>query len=282
MYKRADTAINLGKYQLAIKLVSKILTSLPTDARAYSIMAIANAYLQKYELAEEQIRISLSFSPENELYLGIITQIFVLKTDYNSAIKTAESILAINPKNEVALYCITISLSKLKQYKKAEKFIIYLLKLAPTDAHYHCALADIYAETKRYNLAEKSYLESLRLNPLYETALNNYAIFLYANNRKCKNEQIKELLKDALSINPTNKTIINNYNDCTKKDKPKKCNETQTVTTKELIIFFIKLITFIFIETTIIHQQFHIFIFCVKICCIYIFLYILSLKLIKD
>lgn len=206
---KAQIAISLGKYQLAIKLSQDVLSIAPNNAFAYYNLALSYLLLKNYDKAEEFIKLALSFEPNLENSLVLYCVILFKKEQYQAASEKADEALKINPDNETAIYFKACIFNKLKKYKEAEWYIKKALELSPNSNSYHLKLAEIYSDTNRKNLAEQEYLAALKLEPNDSISLNNYGMHILAKNWRDKKGL--ELLRASLRNKPDDKTVIENY-----------------------------------------------------------------------
>lgn len=206
---KAQIAISLGKYQLAIKLSQDVLSIAPNNALAYYNLAVSYLFLKNYDKAEEFIKLALSFDPNLENSLVLYCVILFKKEQYQAASEKADEALKINPDNETAIYFKACIFNKLKKYKEAEWYIKKALEHSPNSNSYHSKLAEIYSDTNRKNLAEQEYLAALKLEPNDSISLNNYGMHILAKNRGDKKGL--ELLRASLRNKPDDKTVIENY-----------------------------------------------------------------------
>ncbi len=69
----------------------------------------------------------------------------------------------------------------------------------PDNAEVHEAFALVYQSTGEFEMAEKSYKTAIRLNKKFSRARNNYAAFLYSQERfKEAEEQLEYVVQDTL------------------------------------------------------------------------------------
>ncbi|MFV8818114.1 type IV pilus biogenesis/stability protein PilW [Haliea sp. E17] len=69
----------------------------------------------------------------------------------------------------------------------------------PDNAEVHEAFALVYQSTGEFELAEKSYKDAIRLDRNFSRARNNYAAFLYSQERYAEaEEQLEYVVKDTL------------------------------------------------------------------------------------
>lgn len=206
---KAQIAISLGKYQLAIKLSQDVLSIAPNNALAYYNLAVSYLFLKNYDKAEEFIKLALYFEPNLENSLVLYCVILFKKEQYQAASEKADEALKINPDNETAIYFKACIFNKLKKYKEAEWYIKKALEHSPNSNSYHSKLAEIYSDTNRKNLAEQEYLAALKLEPNDSISLNNYGMHILAKNWRDKKGL--ELLRASLRNKPDDKTVIENY-----------------------------------------------------------------------
>ena len=69
MYKRAEAAIDLKKYDLAVSMMKDVISSHPDYSHAYYITSKAYFWAGDYDKSEEYIRQALSFYATNNDYL---------------------------------------------------------------------------------------------------------------------------------------------------------------------------------------------------------------------
>ena len=210
--EKAEVALSLRKYNLAIKLSEDILKQNPCSDFAYYIIAIAYLEMNKLQEAEKNIKLALTYAPNDEINIAVYSNILFLKKEYKSALAISDNALVINPQNYIAIFIRIASLKEMKEYKRAEELAKYALTIYPNSNNFHLELAEIYVETKRYEVAEKAFSEALRLDPNDPITINNLGAYYY--NCKQENKKALELFENSLRINPNDKTIIENYNSC--------------------------------------------------------------------
>lgn len=209
LFEKAQIAISLGKYKLAIKLAQEALSVDPNNVVAYYNLAMAYSYLKKFDKAEDFIKLTLSIEPTWDDGLILYCVILIKKEQYQPALKKADEALKISPNNETAMYLKACIFNNLKNNKEAEWYIKKALEISPNTSLYHLKLADIYSDTNRNKLAEQEYLEALRLEPNNSTSLNSYGMHLLTKNWGSKKGL--ELLRASLRKNPDNRDVIENY-----------------------------------------------------------------------
>lgn len=210
---RAQSAISLKKYELAIKFATEALHENPNNEYAYLTLAQAHAFLKNFDNAKKYAQIALSFSPNDVIILSVYCSILIIRKDYEECIKVSNKILQIEPRNKDALANKMFILFQKQQYLEAEKIAKFLIELNPNNSEYYNSLANIYNKTERQSLAQELYKKALQLDPLNPTTLNDYAIFLMSESIS-KYDDALELLKSSLQTDPNNKQRINNYEVC--------------------------------------------------------------------
>lgn len=257
---RAQSAISLKKYKLAINLAEELLHENPNDEFAYITLAEAYAFLKNFDKARIFAQIALSCSPHNELILCIYSSILLITKEYEECINVVNKVLEIYPRNESALFNKMFILVQKHQYIEAENIAEFLLELNPNNSLYYITLAQIYNSTNRQISAKKLYKKALQLNPLNTLALNDYAVFLMTNEYPNYDEALI-LLSSSLKLNPNNNQVIKNYESCYKKKKILdyvKEHAEYYITAKE----FLACMIFIFFYSIITYKNLDAFIFC--------------------
>ena len=206
MYNRAEAAIDLKKYDLAISLMQDVISTYPEYSYAYYVTAKAYFWAHNYEKSEEYIKVALSFQANNVDYLTQYSASLIFAEKYDEGLETVEKALEQDPVDSLAIYYKAYCLYKMGEFNRAKIILYWYLEQYPNDAVAHCILGEIYNELGDLNVAEKEFLESLRLNPNSSTTFNNFGVMFMGNN----NAKALELLQEAIRLNPANKICEQN------------------------------------------------------------------------
>lgn len=209
MYKRANAAIDLKKYDLAVSMMKDVISSHPDYSHAYYITAKAYFWAGDYDKSEEYIRQALSFYATNNDYLVQLSATLALNEKYDEALENVDNALASEPTNSLAIYYKAYCLFRKGEYKRAENILLWYLEQYPNDDVAHCVLGGIYHRLGDLNLAEKEFREALRLNPNNAVTLNDFSLLYLGND----NQKTLELLKEAIRLKPDDEIIENNIQD---------------------------------------------------------------------
>lgn len=84
-------------------------------------------------------------------------------------------------------------------WANAKRNLALAVEIDPRNAEVHEAFGLVYQSTGEYELAEDSYEEALRLDRGFSRARNNYAAFLYSQERfREAEQQLQYVIKDTL------------------------------------------------------------------------------------
>ena len=86
-----------------------------------------------------------------------------------------------------------------RDWKNAKRNLKLAVEIDPSNAEVHEAFGLVYQSTGEYELAEDSFKEAIRLDRGFSRARNNYAAFLFSQERyKEAEEQLQYVVQDSL------------------------------------------------------------------------------------
>ncbi len=132
---------------------------------------------------------------------------------YDSLLRHSEMALEIFPNQSMFYVYKAIALKNKKQYEEA----IHYYKIATDYALdnnnlleiIYTELAETYHDTKNYEESDKYFEYALTINPDNSLVLNNYAYYLAV--RKQKLEKAEKMSKRSLELSPNNPNYIDTY-----------------------------------------------------------------------
>ena len=84
-------------------------------------------------------------------------------------------------------------------WEAAKRNLKLAYEIDPNNAHVYEAFALVYQSTGEYELAEENFKEALKIDPKFPRARNNYAAFLFSQQRyKEAAQQLEIVVKDSL------------------------------------------------------------------------------------
>ena len=142
-FDRAEQAIQIGRYDLALQRIAKVLTAEPDHAGAHYLMARAEYLKGQPQRALESIVKAVRLQPDHALYLafhGVLLEINKKKTEADKAFQQA---LRMDPDHDLIHYWYANFLFQdRRELKRALNHIQRALELDPGDADYHPPRAD--------------------------------------------------------------------------------------------------------------------------------------------
>lgn len=166
-------------------------------------LARVNILLQqsKYDLAEKELRTSLTHDPENPVALSLLSYCFSCQDKSKDAIETAKNAVGIAPDLSITHYFLSVAYMSLDNYKEAEKSIMEAIRIDPDDSDFFRHLAHIKISQRDWGAALDAANKGLELDPEDEDILNARAMVLQ---RKKMKLEASETIDASLSKNPEN------------------------------------------------------------------------------
>ncbi|MBY0549513.1 MAG: tetratricopeptide repeat protein [Candidatus Obscuribacterales bacterium] len=197
-YQRALAAIELRRWDVACRELTRALSESPNDARALSLLAACNfnmgevnraieqsklsiesdpvwthahyvlalcyTSVKKFKEAESAIQEALAIEPENPDFLMVFANLQFARMNWERGLALLEQGLATDPSHASCLRLTAYGLRQLGRLEDADEIVKKALALHPEDARLY-AEAGWTAIRTDAAAAEEHFGEALRLNP---------------------------------------------------------------------------------------------------------------------
>ncbi|MDQ2716224.1 MAG: tetratricopeptide repeat protein [Chloroflexota bacterium] len=209
-YQKADYALQVRRYDLAIEIMRKVLSTHPDNSVAFVTLARAYALKKDQQQALQALQEALTLNP---MYCYAHTLYGSLLKDmkrYAEARQEYRSALEIDPASHLAHYLYGDLLFTIgKDISEAREHVEKALELEPQDATYHLLLGHILAKQKDLEGAEAEYRLALSLEPDDYRVLNGYGAHLLTERNNPR--EAFEFFRQALMRSPDNANIRKNF-----------------------------------------------------------------------
>lgn len=184
---RAEHAIELGKYDLAIELLRDVLRVAPNSTDALRNLSWAKYCQGDFQEGLRLIEETLALDPRDPTaYASYALQLVALKRR-NEAETAYKNALALMPDYAFAMYHYAIFLqADRSRLQESLNFANRLIAIDPDDGSYHLLKGEILAELGLKKDAEPEYQEALKLDPADWRTHNNYGVFLLNDRGQAK------------------------------------------------------------------------------------------------
>lgn len=207
--KRADYAISVRRYDLAIEIMRGVLSQHPENSLAFYTIARAYIFKKMPDKAINAIRESLRLDPTNSHAHTIYSSLLLDKKQLQQAKEEIKVALALNPQNHLTYYVYAIYyLDHKKDVQAAKKNCYHALELDASDVRYHWMLGRAFAVEGDLAQAEATYLRALQLDPENARVHNSYGALLL--NQRLDARRAYEHFRLALMQMPDDSEIRKN------------------------------------------------------------------------
>ncbi|TXI10155.1 MAG: tetratricopeptide repeat protein [Rhizobium sp.] len=139
---------------------------------------------QRYELAEEQLRLALAEGTETAKAHALLALCLLERDRFEEATQEAEQAIHDAPDEALGFYALASVQWKRNRLKEAESSIREAIRLEPWDADYFCVLAGIEGDRYQWHEALESAEQGLACDPDHVGCNNLRAIALVNLGRK--------------------------------------------------------------------------------------------------
>lgn len=170
--RKAFNAINLGQYEVAVKLYKQVLAKNKNDTYATLGLATAYQYLGQYTQAKPLYTKVLETFPQDQQVMSNLLSIIINETPYES-VYLISNLADKNMNSPLIQAQASVAYTRVKNYQKAIDYIKRAIELDQTNLEYKYNLAVLYDLNENYSQAKFLYNELLSfyaLNP--ETTYN--------------------------------------------------------------------------------------------------------------
>ncbi|MEM9257639.1 MAG: tetratricopeptide repeat protein [Pseudomonadota bacterium] len=206
-YSRAETLIDLGRYDQALTQIAQQLTRDPEDPTGHFLVGVVHLHKSQYDEAISACHRSLGSEPGFAPAYHLLSFAWHGKYHFDNELKCAEEAVRLEPDDPQYLHRLAEAQQQSGQIAKALVSAREATRLDPESAHGHALLAELALEYKQKADAEKHYRAALELEPENEAYLHNLARVLTARG---KHLQAIELMFDAARVDPSNALIRDN------------------------------------------------------------------------
>lgn len=160
----AACSFNLGEVNRAIEQSKTSISSDPAWTHAHYVLALCYTSVKKFKEAESAIQEALAIEPENPDFLMVLANLQFAKMNWEKGLALLEEALATDPSHASCLRLTAYGLRQLGRLEDADEIVKKALALHPEDARLY-AEAGWTAIRTDASAAESHFGEALRLNP---------------------------------------------------------------------------------------------------------------------
>lgn len=216
--QRAEAALNMRRYDLAIELLQSLLKEYPANSAIYYTLARAFLFQKKLREARESVREALRLDPgysqAHTLYGNILSEQREITRAEAAYLRSLEldpldaythymyAVLLIDKAKNLALPLMQAD--RLGALHLAETHAREALNAEPEVAMHHGTLAEILGLLERSGGAEAEFQQALRLDP--ENVLVHRTYGWYLLMKRNRPEEAAEYLRQAMRLNPNDVT----------------------------------------------------------------------------
>jgi tetratricopeptide (TPR) repeat protein len=197
---RAETALELQRYDLAISEAGLAVGGDPENDHAFHVLARALDGARRHRDALNAIDMAIAKNPTHAMHHVTRSDILRGLIEYDRALEAAEESMRLDPRGLASHYALALCAQMLDQHERAIEVLERALPLAPGFHRTHRFLGDSYLGKKAYVQAEQHYRVALRGAPNDAATLNNLGCALLG--RRMKREAALSF-KAALLVDPT-------------------------------------------------------------------------------
>ncbi|WP_245994567.1 tetratricopeptide repeat protein [Tengunoibacter tsumagoiensis] len=184
---KAEYAITLHKYELALELVQMALSQIPESSVAHYTMARILLLQRRFEAAEVAFVETLRLDPNNDLAHMLYATLLQELKRASQAEQEYKIALELNPQSADAHFYYSQFLLMFRNAPSTAKIhCLKVLTLEPMNAAAYAVLGQIATREDEIPEAEAAYLKALSLDPENPTIHNSYGVFLCDKKRNPK------------------------------------------------------------------------------------------------
>jgi Flp pilus assembly protein TadD len=162
-FKRAQSAVDVKKYDDAANLFLQVVTKDPQDFQAWTELGTAYLLQKKNQDAENAYKKAIEVRPEFALASYNLGRVRVLDKKYEEAIAPLTKVTELQTTNAEAFYLLGEAYLQTKKGSKAVVYLTEAAKLGQLDAHLR--LATLYNAVGMKDKAVAEYEEYLKKKP---------------------------------------------------------------------------------------------------------------------
>ncbi|HZI24659.1 MAG TPA: tetratricopeptide repeat protein [Chryseolinea sp.] len=201
------------KENFALSLFEKLEKASPENPNVHIIGGDLYLATGKTREAVKEYVIAVESSDVNyEVWQNLI-YLEVQLESFDDVIKHSDDALELFPNQGMLYYFNGFAHLRKRQYQEAIGSLEQAKKIAKADSNFMSdvsnMLGDAYNATKAYEKSDKAFDEALTLNPVNNSALNNYSYYLAL--RKTNLEKAEKMSAQLTKNNPDNPTFLDTY-----------------------------------------------------------------------
>ena len=210
---KAKKISDLDKENFALSLFEKLEKASPENPNVHIIGGDLYLATGKTREAVKEYVIAVESSDVNyEVWQNLI-YLEVQLESFDDVIKHSDDALELFPNQGMLYYFNGFAHLRKRQYQEAIGSLEQAKKIAKADSNFMSdvsnMLGDAYNATKAYEKSDKAFDEALTLNPVNNSALNNYSYYLAL--RKTNLEKAEKMSAQLTKNNPDNPTFLDTY-----------------------------------------------------------------------
>jgi tetratricopeptide (TPR) repeat protein len=204
---------NEGKRKTAVKLAEMTLKNHPESAKAHfyygDFLRLDNLFKESREAYQKSVRLD---GDNYQAWTSLLDMDARLQ-DYDGLVKHSEEGLELFPNHAVFWYMNGVGKFFKQKYSDAVESLEQAKMLASENqemiVEIYKYLGEVYNAMKEYEKSDNAYEEALSMNPNETYILNNYSYYLSL--RKDKLNRAKELSAKLIQISPNQPAYMDTY-----------------------------------------------------------------------
>jgi tetratricopeptide (TPR) repeat protein len=197
---RAEAALDLDRYDVAIKEAGLAVAGDPENDRAFYVLARALNGAKRRREALQAIDTAIQKDPLDAMHHVTRSDILRGLSEHTRAMEAAEESMRLDPRGLSSHYAVGLCAKALEQHERAIDMFERALVLVPGYGPTHRFLADAYLDKQAYTRAEEHYRVALGSDPNDAGTLNNLGCALLGRDKK---REAALAFKAALLLDPT-------------------------------------------------------------------------------
>jgi tetratricopeptide (TPR) repeat protein len=189
----------------AMELCQLLLEANPGEARVHSIYGDLLIADKKFIAAREEYRTAKKLGAKEFVVIDQILRLDIELQSWDTLITESDDALVSFPDQPVLYLYNGAANHQKKKYAEAIKVLNTGVKLVvdnkPLEGRFYTSLGDAYNELKDYPKSDESYEKALSINPKDEFVLNNYSYYLSLRGEKLDRAEAMSKLSNELRPN---------------------------------------------------------------------------------
>lgn len=192
----AKKQVNFQNYKLASMFINLAIKLYPS-IHSYNLAGFLNIKTNQLNEALNYLNKSIDLFENIEAYVGM-SDVMMLKENFEGAIQYSKKILEIDPKSEIANFGLVVSYTKMQKYDKAEKIALTIQDSKMYGLKVKIILIKIYLQQGKLNLA-KDIIDAIGIKPETKNISIYYlAEYYYLKGEIAKAKEQIDIVKNML------------------------------------------------------------------------------------